>query len=64
MAFLDVGFAKTVWLVIEASEFVSNDASVRVLNKLGFQEVRHAPAVCRTQGWGIGRVDFAIMRVD
>jgi RimJ/RimL family protein N-acetyltransferase len=61
-ALLDFGFATTGWPAIEAGVFTGNDASLRVLNKLGFVRVGQDVSHCRALGRDVPGVELSLSR--
>ena len=61
-ALLDFGFATTDWPAIEAGVFTGNDASLRVLDKLGFLRVGEDVSHCRALGRDAAGVELSLSR--
>jgi RimJ/RimL family protein N-acetyltransferase len=63
-ALLDLSFATTNWLAIQADVFVGNDASLRVLGKLGFVQVGDSVSHCRALGRDAPGIELSLSRPD
>ena len=61
-ALLDFAFATTPWPEISAGVFADNDASMRVLEKLGFARLGQGTHGCRAQGRDLPTVTFLLTR--